>query len=380
MAELEEVEEKRPVAAERPAKRTGRGRTLGALALFLSFAAVGVAGYAGWLAHHAAKEDALAAFEVRLAASEQRHRVQRDETRTLRRELEALARAEEELAALRESLAQQQDLIAEAVAESRDADSAGWRLTEVEYLMRVANHRLLMERDAGGAENLLALADEVLAETGALAYHDVRALLAEEIAALRAFEGVDAQGMFLRLEAIKGQLDELPLHLPAYSAPRPTATAAVDGGAAAADEEAAAAKGAAVADAGAAVAEEEEVPSVFDLLLERLAGLVRFRHHDGEAVRPLLPPRQAEYLLMHLRLALDRAQLAVLRHDAEIHRASLATAREWLQRFVDPTRPATERLLQELDALLATDFGGELPDISRSLSRLRDLRATPGDA
>ena len=330
-------------SAERPAKRGGTGRALAMLALLLSLAATGVAGYAGWLAWQGATRAAVAALDERFAAQTQRESA---ELRALRTELEALAsRTEENLAALRESHAQHRDLIAEAATESREADPGRWRQAEAEYLMRVANHRLLMERDADGAENLLALADEVLADAGALAYHDVRALLAEEMAALRAFESVDVQGIFLRLEALKGQLDQLPLRLPAYSAPRPVAEPA-----------------------------QEEESSALDALVRRIGGLVRFRRHDGEAVRPLLAPRQAEYLELNLRLALDRAQLAALRHDREVHRASVTAARDWLRRFVDPTRPATEHLLRELDALLAIDFGGEPPDISRSLSRLRASR------
>ena len=331
-------------SAEHPAERAATGRALATLALLLSLAAAGFAGYAGWLARQAATNDAVVELDTRLAVQAQRESGELDSLRT---ELEALAaRTEEALAALRESHAQHRDLIAAAAAEGREADSRRWRLAEAEYLIRVANHRLLMERDADGAENLLALADEVLADAGALAYHDVRALLAEEIAALRAFEDVDVQGIFLRLEALKGQLDQLPLRLPAYSAPRPVIAAA----------------------------QEEEPPSALDTLFQRIGGLIRFRRHDGEAVRPLLSPRQAEYLELNLRLALDRAQLAALRHDREIHRASVAAARDWLRRFVDPTRPATEHLLRELDALLAIDFGGEPPDISRSLSRLRALR------
>ena len=340
-------------SAERPAKRGGTGRALAALTLLLSLAAAGIAGFAGWLAWQGATRAAVAALDERLGTQAQQESTK---LRALRTELEALAlRTEENLAALRESHAQHRDLIAEAAAESREADPGRWRLAEAEYLMRVANHRLLMERDADGAENLLALADEVLADAGALAYHDVRALLAEEMAALRAFESVDVQGIFLRLEALKGQLDQLPLRLPAYSAPRPVAEPA----------------------------QEEESPSALDTLFRRIGGLVRFRRHDGEAVRPLLAPRQAEYLELNLRLALDRAQLAALRHDREVHRASVTAARDWLRRFVDPTRPATEHLLRELDALLAIDFGGEPPDISRSLSRLRasrtaqDERAAP---
>ena len=346
MAESGLIEDAAPERAD-SAKRAGGGHALAALALVASLGAAALAGYAGWLAWQALEQDAVAALRAQLAEQQQRLA---QETLALRTEFEAVAsRAEQQVAALQQSQARQSDLIALATAQNQrgEAEPGRWRLAEVEYLMRVANHRLLMERDAGGAENLLALADQLLAETGALAYHDVRALVATEMASLRAFEGVDTQGIFLQLDALKALLDDLPLRLPEY-----LATAL---------EEAASPPG------------EGAAPSMWEALIARLGGLVRFRRHDGESVRPLLPPRQADYLQLHLRLALDRAQLAVLRHDQEIYRASLAAARDWLHRFIDPDRPATERLTHELDALLAIDLDVPLPDISRSLSRLREL-------
>ena len=346
MAELEQIEGAAPAATDPRPRRTGGGRALAALALVVSLAGAGLAGYAGWLAWQAPTQTALTALEAQHRASELRRL---EAARTLRTELQALVSGiEQELEVLRQSQAQQRDLIAEASAESREVAPRGWQLAEAEYLIRIANHRLLMERDAVAAENLLALADAVLAEIGPLAYHDVRALLADEMASLRAHEGVDVQGIFLRLEALKGRLDQLPVRLPEYSAPA----------------------------AGKERLDEAPPASLFGALAERLSGLIRFRRHDGELVRPLLPPQQADYLQMHLRLALDRSQLAALRHDQAIYRASLTAARDWLHRFVDPTRPATGQLAKELDALLAIDLDVQFPDISRSLARLGALSAS----
>ena len=348
MAEIGHIEDTPLPATDNSAKRAGGGRALAVLSLLMSLGAAALAGYAGWLAWQAPKESTVAALHAQLAAQEQR---EQDEAQALRTEFEAIATStEQQLAALQQSHARQSDLIAQAAAQSRHrkAGPEGWQLAEAEYLMRIANHRLLMERDAAAAENLLALADGILVEIGALAYHDVRAHLANEMALLRAFRGVDTQSVFLRLEALKGLLDQLPLRLPAYSAPRDQNAAPPDG---------------------------PPSPSLLGALVERLSGLIRFRRHDGEPVRPLLPPRQAEYLQLHLRLALDRAQLAALRHDQAIYRASLSAAQDWLHRFVDPTHAATEQLVRDLDALLAIDLDAQLPDISPSLSRLRELNA-----
>jgi len=215
----------------------------------------------------------------------------------------------------------------------------------VEYLLTIANHRLLMQRDTAGALDLLALSDRVLADLDEFRFHEVRSMLADEQLALRTFDFPDTQGLFLRLEAVKGSLDHLPLRLPEYTAED--------------------------SDAPSEPGEENSMLAAF---LGRLEGLVRFRHHEGEAVRPLLAPAEAEYLEQHLRLALERAQLAVLRGDQGIFETSLRAARDWLHRFVDPNRPAVVETLGELDALRSIDLTARPPDISGSLERFRELR------
>ena len=203
-----------------------------------------------------------------------------------------------------------------------------------------------MERDTDGATDLLMAADEILARLDDFAFHEVRALLAEETASLRAFEGADVPGVFLRLEAAKGLIEQLPLRLPEYV-----------GGA-----------------DGPAAAPPEGERSLVEALLARADGLVRFRRHDLEARRALPAPDEAEDLERHLRMALDRAQLAALRRDQPIFAASLSAARDALDAFVDPTRDAAVALGAEIDALLAVDLAKPMPDISASLTKLRDLR------
>ena len=118
---------------------------------------------------------------------------------------------------------------------------------------------------------------------------------------------------------------------------------------------------------------------MLDAFLDRLGGLVRFRRHAGEAIRPLLAPEEAAYLEQHLRLALERAQLAVLRRDREIFEISLGAARDWLHRFLDPGRTKVAQALGELDDLQSVDLDVRPPDISRSLERLRELRRNDAD-
>lgn len=330
-------------ATTRPPKS---GRVFATLALLFSFIAIGAVGYLlyrDWMDDPNARLEA----DIRTYRTDHanHHRATTEEVSVLRREL---ARASDEITTLRQAVSEARTAMAEAVAANAanaPPTPAAWKLAEVEYLLTIANHRLLMQRDTVGALELLALSDQVLEDLDDFRFHEVRTLLADEQLALRTFEYPDTQGVFLRLEAVKGSIDNLPIRLPEYTArdPDPSLETAEDG-------------------------------SMVDAFLHRLDGLVRFRRHEDEAIRPLLRPAEAEYLEQHLRLALERAQLAVLRGDQSIFEASLRAARDRLHRFVDPGRSAVVETLAELDALQRIDLEVAPPDIAASLARLRELR------
>lgn len=325
------------------------GRILAAFALLLSLVAIGGSGYLvylAWLTEPDARfEAAIGAYQGDLANF---HRATTEEVAALREELAGLG---EEIAAQRHALAQARAAMVDTVvdkAASAPPTPREWRLAEVEYLLTVANHRLLLQDDAKGAERLLALSDGVLADLDDYRFHEVRALLAEERLSLKTFDYADTQGVFLRLEAVKESLNRLPLRLPEYAADDVSP-------------------------------EESQDASLLDAFLNRLGGLVRFRRHEGEAIRPLLAPEEAEYLEQHLRLALERAQLAVLRRDQEIFEISLGAAQAWLHRFLDPSRTAVAQAVGELEELQRIALDVPPPDISRSLGRFRELRRNHDD-
>ena len=342
------------VDAPAPAQRAPR-RGLGLLACVLALAALASSGYLYWQLVWRAGNDIDTRFAELQAnlAREGDKRTAGDETaRAAREQLAAdLAAQAQALATTRAALAARPTGSGTAPAPAAPRD---WQLAEVEYLLRLANHRVRLQRDTDGATELLAAADEILARLDDFALHEARALLAEETASLRAFDGADLAGVFLRLEAAKGLIDQLPLRLPEYAGE--------------ADEHVG------VPEAAPADGPGEGQRSVMEALLARADGLVRFRRHDLEARRALPAPDEAEGLERNLRMALDRAQLAALRRDQAIFDASLSAARDALHAFVDPTRDAAAALGAEIDALLAVDLAKPMPDISGSLTKLRELR------
>lgn len=346
-----------PNAKAPAAKRPGRG--LAYLALLLSLAAGAGVGYQYWsgidrdarigylLAELAEARDARRRV-VAVAGEAERTRAQ-------------LQRVQAEQARQNQALADARNALAEAAAAAPVRQSPrpqAWRLTEVEHLLRAATTHLLLQRDAAVARRLLASADEILAELDDFALHDVRALLAEDLAALADYRGADVPGVFLRLEALRGLLDDLPVRLPAFTGSQP---ASADGPVPNSRGEPAPADESEDGDRG-----------LLQAVAKRLAGLVRFRRDQN--VRPLLPPAQAEYLQQRLRLAVDRAQLAALRRDQAMFDATLATADEWL-RSLAPEARIVQRLRADLAALRQVELAVPPPDLSRPLAHLRALRA-----
>ena len=229
------------------------------------------------------------------------------------------------------------------VAKAAPPSERDWKLAELEYLLLVANHRLLMERDAATALDLLRSADDILQGLEDMALHEVRSALASEILSLEQTQGVDVQGLYLRLDALKRQLADLALAQPRFAMPeKAEANRGQDDG------------------LGAALADE-------------FRNLLRFRRTDAEVRRPLAPD-EARYLELNLRLMLEQAQLAALKRDQAVFASSLDAARQWVGEHLDAADPGVQAVSNALAELRQADLQVALPDISASSEELRKVR------
>lgn len=217
-----------------------------------------------------------------------------------------------------------------------------WKLAEAEYLLRIANHRVLMAQDSIGALSLLQAADQIMTDLDDFSLHQVRALLADEIIALRQVPREDLQGVYLRLEAIKSQLNNLPL-------PEPTFVNKAD-----------------------PVSGEQ---SGWQVLLDELKSFIRVRPLSGdEVLKPLLAPEEIKYLSLNLRLSLEQSQLAALKRQQDVYEQSLLNVRRWLVDHVDVKDPRTQAVLNSVDELMLIKLAQPMPDISKSLNELLSIR------
>ncbi len=366
-----------------PARRGGGG--LAAFALLVAMLALGLAGWPWWLAWQGEDdsgrlragllqemqeqiatvereqrerlarveqeqrqrlEDAVSAQDDRAEESVQALRRRQDRSErdltTLLAEVESqtasLQERERELEATVVGLRRAFSNLAGQVTEASPPDSREWRVAEAAYLLRIANQRARLERDTRGAYDLLAAADDILAELDDYSLVPVREALVEARAALAAQPVVDRVALYLELESLALAVDALPMQGPEFRKPE-----AVD---------------------------EAEAPGLLPMLERRLGGLFDFRRHRGEQLQPLWTPDASFWRHHNIRLRLSQAQLALLRGEQEVWGGSLAGAAAWIREF-----PEAAALADDVAALAQRPVRVSAPDISEPLRRLDAVRS-----
>lgn len=242
---------------------------------------------------------------------------------------------------IEDRLQSQQSRILAMSTTSRD----DWLLAEAEYLLKLANQRVLVERKADTAISLLKEADNILRDIADPDLFELRGAIKKDLVALKLVEQSDVEGIYLELAALTGQIDELPLVPKAYNYKK-------------ADDE---------------NTEDESEPagtSSVSNFFSSLADYVRIVRHS-ERPAAILPPEESAYLQLNLRLMIEQAQLALLREELKVYQQSLNDASAWLKQYFPSTREA-DQFIEELERLKSEKIVVELPDISESLAMLKN--------
>lgn len=222
-------------------------------------------------------------------------------------------------------------------------DRKDWLVAEAEYLLRLANQRLQLGRDAKAAGQLLASADRVLEEMDDAGLHTVRAEIARELAALQGVAQFDTEGVYLRLEGLSQSFSSLSL----FDAPRYEAEPVPP------------------ADSNW----QDRLANGFRRAWEKLRSYIRIRHRE-ENFQPVLAPEQEAALGYSLQLMVEQAQMALLAERPALYQRSLGQAREWLTKYYQ-LDDRLQGILQQLDELMAVPLDRQMPDISASLAALK---------
>lgn len=269
-----------------------------------------------------------------------------------------LARLDDEREAQNLLLERTQTRLSDAIKQveaGRSTSEADWRLAEAQYLLRLANQRVLMEQRPEGALTLMRSADKVLAELDDVSLYKLRQTIAQDIAKLEAVPKLDVEGTYLRLAALIHQTSELPTLSLEQQRQLPQLLQEITPEAV--DETL-----------------KQDIQSAFGRAMSSLENLVVIQQHD-RPVEPLLSPEQGHYLRQNLQLLLEQAQLALLRQQQSIYETSLTRSIELLTRFFDTDNSATAALNSALEQLKTLQVAPQMPSISSSLEALQQHMA-----
>ena len=236
-------------------------------------------------------------------------------------------------------------------------DRQDWLLAEAQYLLRLANQRLIMADDVVAAKALLNSADSILKELDDVSLHDVRAAVAADLAAVRAVPKRDIQGMYLALAALIEQADKLVI----FQMPEEAENAPVE----------------------PAEDWQGRLQQGYEDALLKLSDYIIIRRRDVP-VEALMDPQWEGLVRQNLRMLLEQAQVALLSSNQRLFRESLDRARHWLGEFFASDEAAASALAEEITVLQKKDISAEMPNISRSLAAVdaaldQRMRSEGGD-
>jgi uroporphyrin-III C-methyltransferase len=227
-----------------------------------------------------------------------------------------------------------------------------WKLAEVNFLLRMANQRILLEHETANALALAESANSVLAELANNDLFPARKKLTEEIQALKMVSKVDREGIYLQLLALTQQIDNLPLIEPLVEEDD-------------FDTE--------NSDTVAATTLWEKITHFGKKMLNKLSHHVRVRD-QGRRIDAILPPEDQLYLKQNLRLMLEQAQTGLLREEQHVYQASLDKAQNWIRTYY-PLNEQAEIVLNDLEQLKKNIVQQALPNFSASAALVKDYIA-----
>ena len=334
--------EKEPVPTK---KASGSGALVKTLFLLCLLLLLAVAGAAGWWFYQLQQQEPvaqknLASQEATIQRLEQRLNDERRERQQQQAELNQTVQG------FQLTINSHSRRLHELSTTSR----SDWLLAEAEYLIRLANQRLITERNTKNAITLLVTADSILRDLDEVDLLAVRAALAKSITTLRSTAMVDREGLYLQLGALSDQLVKLPLIAIEVEADKPI-----------------------VADVDTTAVSDgwrNQLLHGFQTALDSAGELIRIQRRDTP-LTPLPSAEEDQRLRHNLATMLEQAQMALLREEQVIYQASLEKAQQWLNNNFE-LNDSVLPLVDQLALLAQQNVTQELPDISEGLEVLRD--------
>jgi uroporphyrin-III C-methyltransferase len=216
-------------------------------------------------------------------------------------------------------------------------------LSQVAYLIHLANLHLVIGHDATTARKILMVAQQRLAVWQIPNLLPLKQALSQDIARIAALPTVDKTKLVSELDQINNQIQQLNI-VPANRLNLSTNQ----------------------------TPDNEKVKSnnqpwyqKVGSYFSNLKSLITIRHHQQKIV-PLITPSQEAFLKLNIQSKMLQAQWAILHRNNNLYQASLKKIQDWLSTYF-PDSKEVQPIIQQLANLQKTNIAPKLPDIHQSL-------------
>ena len=226
-----------------------------------------------------------------------------------------------------------------------------WLLSEVSYLLSLANQRLLVSRDIRTAIAALKAANHRLHDLGDPGLISLRKKIADEISQLNLLKQPDITGTAFNLDNFSVSVQQLPFksaqqkHIEQNQAAEPVELATI------------------------------QEDNLLSPLWERIKTLVSIKKHSRD-IQPTDSVAEKYEIDNQLRYRIEAARLALININTRVFNHEISKALELVSVHYDQNDNRVTTLLTELEPLATLDLLPEFPDISGSWTLLQRYIAT----
>lgn len=248
-----------------------------------------------------------------------------------------LQQLEEQIAAVQKNTDTALQDVTTKVSQMQATNKDEWKLADAHYLVKLANDKVQFEDNVSEAIVLLKMADQEISDLTDPKVTDIRKALAVDIAALESMPKIDITGLYMRLSALNGKVEQLPL------INKPSIVPATN------------------------PASNQQRLSWWRQGLQEtwqsLRQIVVVRYNETGKL-PLIPPELQGYFYQNLHAILSQAIWALLHGETTIYQNSLGQAAAWVKEYCVENSTVTQSMLNELNDVEKIDIHPAAPAIT----------------
>ena len=251
------------------------------------------------------------------------------------------------VASSQKAIEYQSDVLSHEVSGLTDrlmSNQRTYKISEIAYLVKMANLRLTTQHDVTSALILLKQANQEINALNDPQMENFREALVKNITELQAITPIDMISLSDKLTQLQNNVPTLSILV----APKPNTS---------------------ILENTPHQAQKKWWDRAWDNIRASLKQLVVITH-QSEDIPAMMAPDQQIYLQENLQLLISQAQWAALNHNNALYQSSLKQTKDWVNKYYVQNSANTQAFLKSLDDLLAIDLSPNYPDLTKSLSSL----------